>query len=110
MFSSKTPFWENQMRDKRYPFYRLHGRSGGSKFYLLSIERINMSEQQKIQPLYRIRVKSLDNNILQFRSVKGYEVKDGLIQFLDSKTTKLKTFSVSNVEIEEEKGSLVGQD
>lgn len=51
---------------------------------------------------FRIRVKSLDGQILTFHSVASYSVIDGFIHFIDSKTGKEKIFSVSNTEISKE--------
>ena len=50
--------------------------------------------------LYKIRVKTLEGNILTFRNVNSYINEDGLIKFIDSKTGIPKVFSSLNVEIE----------
>jgi len=49
---------------------------------------------------YYIRVKALDNNILNF-TVFNYEVKDGFVVFYDLKNKRIERFAVSNCEIKE---------
>lgn len=52
---------------------------------------------------YKIRVKTLEGNILTFHNVNFYSLEEGLIKFTDAKTRQNKVFSVLNCEIEEEK-------
>ena len=53
--------------------------------------------------MYRINVKTLNNNILSFKNVESYQVVDGFLTFTDSKTKQIKRFSHNNCEIEEER-------
>ena len=52
--------------------------------------------------LFKIKVKTLEGNILTYRKVKSYELKEGMIHFTDSKTDEAKIFSTSQCEIQEE--------
>lgn len=52
---------------------------------------------------YRIRAKTLREGILTFTHVKGYEIKDGLVLFVDVKTGRNKRFAVANCEIEDQR-------
>ena len=49
---------------------------------------------------YYIRVKALDNNILNF-TVFNYVVKDVFVVFYDLKNKRIERFAVSNCEIKE---------
>lgn len=51
---------------------------------------------------YKIRAKTLNGDILTFTNVKSFSYVDGMIVFTDIKTQKVKRFSSSNVEIENE--------
>ena len=51
---------------------------------------------------HKIKVKTLEGNILVFTGVKSYILKGGMIKFIDEKTSKQKIFSTSQCEIIEE--------
>jgi hypothetical protein len=52
---------------------------------------------------YKIKVKTLDGNLLTYH-ISEYKIVEGdYVEFTDEKTGKLKKFHSSNVEIEEEK-------
>lgn len=52
---------------------------------------------------YRINVKTIAREqYLTFYNVKEFSVIDGFLTFTDAKTGKIKRFSTSNCEIEEE--------
>ena len=55
------------------------------------------------EKLYKIKVKSMEGNILTYNKVKSYEIKDGLLLFIDSKNNNIKAFPVINCEIDEVK-------
>lgn len=52
--------------------------------------------------LYKIRVKTLENNIITFHSIPEYTTSNGFISFTDQKTGREKIFSTSMCEIEKE--------
>ena len=52
--------------------------------------------------MFKIKVKTLEGNILTYRKVKSYELKEGMIYFIDSKTGESKIFSTSQCEIQDE--------
>ena len=60
----------------------------------------NIEGELKMNKQYYIRVKALDNNILNF-TVFNYEVKDGFVVFYDLKNKRIERFAVSNCEIKE---------
>ena len=49
---------------------------------------------------YKIYVKALQGSLLTF-STEEYDVEDGFVTWIDSKTGKVKRFHSSNCEIEE---------
>ncbi len=49
---------------------------------------------------YKIKVKSLEGNILVFRNVHDYSLDEGMIFFTDNKTKESKMFSTSQCEIQ----------
>ncbi len=51
---------------------------------------------------FKIRVKTLEGEILTFHNVRSYSTNGGLVEFVDSKTDKKKVFSASACEIEKE--------
>lgn len=57
-----------------------------------------------MESTYKIRVKTLENNILTFSNVKSYKLDNGMIRFIDSKKGVLKIFSTQQCEIEPEEG------
>ena len=61
-----------------------------------------MPETKIIKGSFKIKVKTLEGNILTFRKVKEYVLDSGMIQFTDSKFKTLKKFSTSQCEIQEE--------
>lgn len=52
--------------------------------------------------MYRINVRTIRGDVLCFKGVEDYNVEDGFVTFLDSKTSLYKKFAVPNCEIEEE--------
>ena len=54
------------------------------------------------EKLHKIKVRSIEGVLLTFTQVKDYTLKGGLIEFVDSKTGEVKTFSTSQCEIQEE--------
>ena len=52
---------------------------------------------------YKIRVKTLEGEILTFHNVNEYKIEDGILIFTDNRKNILKRFSVTNSEIEETK-------
>jgi len=62
---------------------------------------MNLNENDiNLNKKFIIRVKSLDDNILNF-TVYKYEVKDGFVVFYDLKNKRIERFAVSNCEIKE---------
>ena len=55
-----------------------------------------------MQEKFRIKVKTLEGNILVFRDVVSYDADDGLLKFTDSKTSEKKIFSTAFCEISSE--------
>ena len=67
----------------------------------MKICALNGAELSQISELnYKIRVKTLEGQILTFTNVSEYSADEGLIHFKDSKTARNLTFSASAVEIE----------
>ena len=48
---------------------------------------------------FKIKVKTLEGVILVFRNVTSYDIDEGLITFIDSKTGIQKIFPTSSTEI-----------
>lgn len=61
-------------------------------------EDVNNKKQGK----FKIKIKTLEGNLLVYRDVVSYELDDGLIKFIDTKSHNLKIFSVANCEIAKE--------
>jgi len=51
---------------------------------------------------YKIRIKTLNGDVLTFRGVEFYDLEEGMIIFTDKRTSKIKRFSISNSEVEDE--------
>ncbi len=59
-----------------------------------------MSGVESKKKSYRINVKTLEGRILKFTNVESYKIKEGMLIFIDSKTSILKQFPQNNCEIE----------
>jgi hypothetical protein len=51
--------------------------------------------------VYRIKVKTIEGNVLKFNNIDSYAFEGSLIVFKDSLTKTIKRFSSSNCEVEE---------
>jgi hypothetical protein len=55
---------------------------------------------------YKIYVETINHNQLQYTNVDSYELKEGMVIFIDKKNGLKKIFSSSRCQIEEEAGDL----
>jgi len=68
-------------------------------------KELDECEFMNLEPTYRIRVRTIDGEILKFHKVLSFELDNGMVKFTDSHTGKPKIFSTSQCEIEQETGN-----
>jgi hypothetical protein len=62
-----------------------------------------MIKEMRESLTYRITIRTIQGNILKFNRVESYSTTDGILEFTDSFTHKVKRFSTSlEFEIEDE--------